>query len=545
MPDPMLTPAIPGAWRASACPAVPPGPCPCSRRRLPVAALAAALTGALLAGAPALAAEQKAPTRPKAPEARAASEAPAVMLPNFADIVERVGDSVVSITSTEIISPEKGGPSKPRTPFQDPFEFFFGPDRERRRFHQQEEEEEGEGEERREDSGGSGFVVSADGYILTNYHVIEDASRITVRFNGRTEIPAEVVGTDPPTDLALIKVHTDKPLTPIPLGDSDRLRVGEWVMAIGNPLAYEHTVTVGVVSAKARKLPELSRDFALDNFIQTDAAINFGNSGGPLLNTRGEAVGINSAISRFGQGIGFAVPINMAKEVVAQLRSSGRVARGFLGINISEVTPEKQEYFGLKSAEGAFVESVTAGQPADKAGVRKGDVITAVDGQPVASNDELIRIVSGKQPGAKVRLRLIREGREMDVTAVLADRAEGLVTSQGRKPGEAPHPEEGAPLDKALGLAIDDITPELRRYFDLPAELDGALVTSVSQVGPAYEQGIREGDVITEVNRVKIGDAAQYREVTGKTKPGDIVALYVVTPRGRVSRFVTLRIPKE
>ncbi len=513
-------------------------PNPGRAMRVPTALVLIALAGL----APSAPAADKPAARPKAAEARAASAAPGVSLPDFADIVERVGGAVVSITSTEIIGRDKGEGPRRRLPFHDPFEFFFGPERERRRTPDEEEEE---GEERREDSGGSGFVISADGYILTNFHVIENASRISVRFNGRTEMPAEVVGTDPPTDLALIKVHSDKPLSAIPLGDSDKLRVGEWVVAIGNPLAYDHTVTVGVVSAKARKLPELSRDFALDNFIQTDAAINFGNSGGPLLNTRGEAVGINSAISRFGQGIGFAVPINMAKEVVAQLRTSGRVARGFLGINISEITPEKQEYFGLKSTQGAFVEAVTPGLPAEKSGIRKGDVIIAVDGLAVSDNDELIRAVSSKQPGSKVRLKIIREGKESELVAVLADRAEGISAAQGRKPGEPSKPEEGAPLDKALGLAVEDITPDLRRYYDLASDLDGALVTNVSQVGPAYEQGIREGDIITEVNRVKTADASQYREAMGKVKPGDIVALYVITPRGRVSRFVTLRIPKE
>ncbi|MHC4447720.1 MAG: Do family serine endopeptidase, partial [Planctomycetota bacterium] len=456
---------------------------------------------------------------------------------NFADIVERVEPSVVSITSTEIISPQQRERERRRQPFHDPFEFFFGPERERRRFQEE--------EERREDSGGSGFVVSEDGFVLTNYHVIEDADRISVRFGDETELPAEVVGTDPPTDLALLKVPAEKPLTPIPFGDSSTVRVGEWVLAIGNPLAYEHTVTVGVVSAKARKLPELSRDFALDNFIQTDAAINFGNSGGPLLNTRGEVIGINSAISRFGQGIGFAVPINMAREVMTQLMTSGRVSRGFLGISISEVTAEKQEYFGLKSREGAFVEAVTPGWPAEKAGLRKGDVIITVDEKKVTTSDELIRTISAKTPDSKVRLRVIREGRETEITAVLADRAEGLSAAQGPSPGEEPRSEESAPLDKALGMVVEDLSAESRRYYDIPSGTDGALVTRVSQIGPAFEQGIREGDVITEVNRTRITDASQYREQLRKAEPGDIIALYVETPRTSVRRFVTLRIPKE
>jgi serine protease Do len=494
------------------------------------------ILGAAAGPAP-LAAEKPAP---KGQAAKAAAEAPVITLPNFADIVDRASDAVVSITSTEIISREKRQDPRRRPPFHSPFEFFFGPEQERRPGQGEEEEE-----ERREDSGGSGFIISGDGYILTNYHVIEGADRIQVRFNDRKEIPAEVVGSDPPTDLALLKVHSDKPLPAIPFGDSDRVRVGEWVIAIGNPLAYDHTVTVGVVSAKARKLPELSRDFALDNFIQTDAAINFGNSGGPLLNTRGEVIGINSAISRFGQGIGFAVPVNMAREVVAQLKATGRVARGFLGVNISEVTPDKQEYFGLKSSEGAFVESVTPGLPAEKAGVRKGDVIVAVDGRPVASNDELIRSISSKTPGSRVKLRLVREGKEIEVTAELADRAEGVTVAQGERPQQGQGGGETAEVDKALGLSVEEITPDLRRYYGLAADVEGALATEVSQAGPAFEQGLREGDVITEVNRVRVSGAADYREQMGKAKPGDIVALYVITPRSRLSRFVTLRIPKE
>ncbi len=464
-------------------------------------------------------------------------QAPGLALPNFADIVERIKPAVVSITSTEIISPERQKQDRRNQPFHDPFEFFFGPERERRRFN--------EGEERREDSGGSGFVVSDDGFILTNYHVIEDADRILVRFADKTELPAEVVGTDPPTDLALLKVDAGKPLPTVPFGDSSVVRVGEWVLAIGNPLAYEHTVTVGVVSAKARKLPELSRDFALDNFIQTDAAINFGNSGGPLLNTRGEVIGINSAISRFGQGIGFAVPINMAQEVMKQLMTSGRVARGFLGISISEVSPEKQEYFGLKSREGAFVEAVTPGFPAEKAGLRKGDVITSVDGRRVATSDELIRTISSKAPDSKVRLQLIREGKEMQLTAMLADRKEGLNAAQGRPRGPRSDPQEGAPLDKALGMVVEDLSAESRRYYDIPSGMEGALVTRVSQIGPSFEQGIREGDIITEVNRTRITDASQYRAQISRAEPGDIIALYVETPRSGGRRFVTLRIPKK
>ncbi|MET0618863.1 MAG: trypsin-like peptidase domain-containing protein, partial [Thermoanaerobaculia bacterium] len=289
-----------------------------------------------------------------------------VLLPSFADTAQEAMPSVVSITSTDIVKGNRG--RRYQNPFGegDPFEFFFGPPGgggPNRRGQRPDDEE------HKEVQGGTGFIISEDGYVVTNNHVIEGADKIEVRINNKEKYPARLVGKDPATDLALLKIDVKQRLTPLPLGDSDRVRVGEWVMAIGDPLNFDKTVTVGVVSAKDRS--GLTADAAtrsFENYIQTDAAINFGNSGGPLLNTNGEVVGINTAIFRPAQNIGFAVPINTLKSILPQLREKGKVVRGFLGINIVNVDADRAAAFDLKAQEGAFVESVEAGKPAEKAG---------------------------------------------------------------------------------------------------------------------------------------------------------------------------------
>jgi serine protease Do len=455
---------------------------------------------------------------------------------SFADIAERVNPAVVSITSTETVKPKgRGG----RTPFHgDPFEFFFGP--ERRRFSPEQQEE-----PRLEVSGGSGFLISDEGFILTNYHVVEDATKIKVNLSGdRHDYMADVVGTDPSTDIALIKIKGDKKLPYLTLGDSEGMRVGDWVMAVGNPLNYDHTVTVGVVSAKGRILRDLSRDFSLDNFIQTDAAINFGNSGGPLVNMQGEVVGVNTAISSVGQGIGFAVPINVAKDIMSQLKTKGKVSRGYLGIELAEITPDLQEAFGLSTDKGALVNSVKTGLPAEAAGLKRGDVIVAVDGKSVESTNEVVRLVSAKEPGSSVKLTVLRNGKETTLTARLADRSEHI----GK---EAAVPERGGrseePNERKLGISVDDLTPEVLDKLDLPDDTKGVLVTRVSRVSEAFEKGVGEGDVILEVNRAPVKSVAEYRRELAKVKEGGLVVLYIISPSGRtgsdpISRYVTLRL---
>jgi serine protease Do len=469
----------------------------------------------------------------------AGQAAPATVPATFADIAERVNPAVVSITSTETVSPKPKGRGRQPQFRGDPFEFFFGP----RRFHEQQPEE-----PHMEQSGGSGFLISDDGYILTNYHVVEDATRIKVNLSGdKRDYIADVVGADQGTDLALIKIKVSSKLPYLALGDSEALRVGDWVLAVGNPLTYEHTVTVGVVSAKGRFLPNLSRDWSLDNFIQTDAAINFGNSGGPLVNLRGEVVGVNTAISSVGQGIGFAVPINIARDIMDQLRSKGKVARGYLGISLGEISPDEQEAWGLKDDKGALVQEVKPGLPADQAGVKRGDVIVAVDGSHVEGRNEVVRLISSKEPGSSVKLTVLRNGKEVNLTAKLADRAANLPQYSGG--GAEGEEGEGRvePNEKKLGIEVDDLTPQVLDQLGLPKDTTGVYVRDISKVSEAYEKGIDEGTVIAEVNRVPIKSVAEYRREIRKVKEGGLVVFYALSPSGRgefVSRYVTVRLEK-
>jgi len=356
-----------------------------------------------------------------------------------------------------------------------------------------------------------------------------------------------VVGTDPGSDLALIKISVPKTLPFLTLGDSESLRIGDWVMAIGNPLQYEHTVTVGVVSAKGRVLRGLSRDASLDNFIQTDAAINFGNSGGPLVNMAGEVVGVNTAISSVGQGIGFAVPASIAREVMDQLRTKGKVSRGYLGITVAEVTPDVAEAWGLSDEKGALVQSVSPGYPAAEAGVQKGDIITSIDGKPVASSEEVVRVISAKDPGSKVRLSVFRGGKEMTLTANLGDRPTDIAGN--RKEGQDKD-QPGEHNETQLGITVEELSPSILQELGMTRETSGVVVTHVSRVSEAWEKGINSGDIVTEVNRVAVSSLAEYRKEIRKVKAGGLLILYVVNPPSRtggdpISRYVTLRVPKE
>ncbi len=455
-----------------------------------------------------------------------------VVLPSFADIVERANPAVVNITATEII--ESGSRRSGRS---GRFEFFF-PDPRRSPDDRSDPE--------REDHGGSGFIISQDGYLLTNHHVVENADRITVRLLADSrEYPAEVIGSDPDTDLALLKIRPNRNLPVIPLGDSSTLRVGDWVLAIGNPLAYEHTVTVGVVSAKGRKLWAMGRDPSLDDFIQTDAAINRGNSGGPLLNAQGEAVGINSAISVAGQGISFAIPVNMAKQVVSQLVNQGRVTRGALGVQIRDVAreldPDKREYFGLQNVRGAFVEHVTEDLPADRAGIRRGDTIVSVDGQRLVSSDDLIRKISAKAPGEKVTIGVLRNREEISFEVELVDRSDLDIRRASRSQSDQEEPPVGEKLDDTLGFAVHELNPAIRRQYGLEDEDEGVVVIFVGQTSPAWEKGLQEGDLILEVNRQRIRDLESFREATRDLKAGDLLNLYV-QGQGTNLRYITLRV---
>jgi serine protease Do len=453
-------------------------------------------------------------------------------LPSFADIAQEAMPSVVSITSTDIV---KGGQGRRyANPFSgegDPFEFFFGPPGNQRRGQQPDDEE------HKQVQGGTGFIISEDGYIVTNNHVIDGADKIEVRINNKEKYTARLVGRDTATDLALLKVDVKQRLTPLPLGDSEKARVGEWVMAIGDPLAFDKTVTVGVVSAKERS--GLTGDPAtrsFENYIQTDAAINFGNSGGPLINVNGEVIGINTAMFRPAQNIGFAVPVNTLKQILPQLRDKGKVVRGFLGINIVNVDADRAAAFNLKTEDGAFVEQVEPGKPAEKAGVKPGDTIVKVDGVPVKDTRDLIGYVSGKTPGSKVQLGVIREGKEINLTASLAERKD--------ETGDKADDEKVASGDshERIGIQVTELTPQMRQMQRIKADIDGLVVIRVKEVSAAAEAGILEGDIVTQVNGQKVGTTEEFGKLVGKAKQGDFLKLYVYNPRANVSRFALVKI---
>ena len=454
-----------------------------------------------------------------------------VLLPSFADTAQEVMPSVVSITSTDIVKGSKG--RRQMSPFGgegDPFEFFFGPPGNGRRGQAPDDEE------HKEVQGGTGFIISEDGYIVTNNHVIDGADKIEVRINNKEKYAAKLVGRDAATDLALLKVDVKQRLTPIALGDSDKCRVGEWVMAIGDPLNFDKTVTVGVVSAKDRS--GLTADAAtrsFENYIQTDAAINFGNSGGPLLNVNGEVIGINTAMFRPAQNIGFAVPVNTLKQILPQLREKGKVVRGFLGINIVNVDADRAAAFGLKGQEGAFIESVEAGKPAEKAGVRPGDTIVRVDSVPVKDTRDLIGYVSGKAPGSKVLLTVVRDGKEVTLTAVLAEReGEGGDKADPKLAGEDSR-------DK-IGVSVMELTPQVRQMQRIKTGIDGLLVVRVKEVSPAADAAIQEGDIITAVNGQKVTTADEFGKLVAKAKKGEFLKLYIYNSRADASRFALVKI---
>ncbi|HEY3174075.1 MAG TPA: Do family serine endopeptidase [Thermoanaerobaculia bacterium] len=470
------------------------------------------------------------------PRSEAQREAPArahsgsVVLPSFADIADETMSSVVSITSTEIV---KGSSRRFVSPFGggngDPFEFFFGP--------QQRRGQRDDDEEHKEQQGGTGFIISDDGYIATNYHVIESADKVEVRLSNRERTTARIVGRDPATDLALLKIDVKQRLTPLALGDSDRLRVGEWVMAIGDPLNFDKSVTVGVVSAKGRY--GLTGDAAtrsFENFIQTDAAINSGNSGGPLINVNGEVIGINTAMFRPAQNIGFAVPINTLKSVLPQLREKGKVTRGFLGINIENIDSDKAAAFRLKSLDGAFVQSVEPGKPADRAGIKPGDAIVRVDDVPVKDTRDLIGYVSGKAPGSKVRLAVIREGRDMTLTAALAER--DVASTEQQEPGKASSQDSR----ERIGISVTELTSQVRQMQGVQNGASGLLVVHVKEVSPAADAGIREGDVITEVNGRHVTSTDEFGRIVSGARKGDYLKLYILRSRPAVSFFALVKI---
>ncbi len=440
-------------------------------------------------------------------------EAETPMVPaNFSALAEAVRPGVVNIQVVKTVKKIEhnmpyfhGNPFGEKDPFGDFFGRFFG-DNSPDRFQQQ--------------GVGSGVVISPEGYILTNNHVVQDAEQIKVKLTNGKEYNAKVVGRDPKTDLALVRIEGAPDLHPLKLGDSDDLKVGSWVVAVGSPFGLEQTITAGIVSAKGRVIGS----GPYDNFIQTDASINPGNSGGPLINMKGEVVGINTAIIASGKGIGFAIPINMAKEVVPQLEQKGHVTRGYLGVMIQEVTPELAKSFALKEKKGALVSQVNPGAPAEKAGIEQGDVIVEFDGKEISSSKDLPRIVASTPVGKAVTVQILREGKLIERQVKVGEMEERSETA-------------AVPVRKSLGVTVQNITPEIAKGLGLKKET-GVVVTRVDPGSPASDAGIRTGDVIQEIDRKPVKNVDDFTRKLEKTKEKDTVLLLI--RRGEANLFAAV-----
>ncbi len=431
---------------------------------------------------------------------------------SFADLAEKLKPCVVNISTTKTI---RGGgfrsPFGQGTPFEryfgrdDFFERFFG-DIPQREFKQK--------------SLGSGFIISADGYIFTNNHVVEQADKILVKLSDGKEYEAKVIGKDAKTDIALIKIKPSDSLPVAEIGDSDKLRVGDWVMAIGNPFGLEQTVTAGIVSAKGRVIGA----GPYDNFIQTDASINPGNSGGPLFNMEGKVIGINTAIVAQGQGIGFAIPISMAKTILPDLKAKGKVTRGWLGISVQDITEDIAKNMKLKDRSGALISDVFKGDPADKAGLKSGDIITEINGKKVKDTHELLMMIAAFRVGETVKIKILRDGQEKEVSLAVAERKEQAEIAAAGESGQA------------FGMVVQEITPEIAKHLGLSTK-KGVIVVDVQEGSTADEVGIQPQDIILQVNKVKINGMKDYATEMGKA--GDKGILLLVK-RGKATFFVPL-----
>ena len=432
---------------------------------------------------------------------------------DFADLSEQLLPSVVNISTTQTVKNRANGlpEGMPQFPPGSPFEEFF-----KDFFDRQQRGQGGGGTRPRQVSSlGSGFIIDARGYIVTNNHVIAEADEVRVILHDNTELPAKIVGRDPETDMAVLKVESKQPLKPIAWGDSGKLRVGEWVLAIGNPLGLGGTVTAGIVSARGRDIGA----GRYDDFIQTDASINKGNSGGPLFNRNGEVIGINTAIfSQSGGsiGIGFAVPSNMARPVVQQLIDFGRTKRGWLGVQIQSVTDEMVEDLGLDKARGALIAKVIPGGPAEKAGMQSGDVIVSLDGKPIASTNALTRAVAETAVGKAVAVEVLRKGKKQTLRATLGELEAAMASAEAApaKSNDAkPRPARGETALADLGVRVAPLNADTRKRFDIKDDVRGVVIVDVDQDGPAAKRDVRAGDVIVEVAQVEVRSPDEVSEM--------------------------------
>ncbi|MBC8418226.1 MAG: DegQ family serine endoprotease [Desulfobacterales bacterium] len=452
------------------------------------------------------------------PTSQAASKEQQIAPESFTRLAEKSSPAVVNIRAerngrgSAPASPHfEKGPLPKDDPLHDFFDKFFGGQRQR---------------EFKQRSVGSGFIIDEDGYIVTNNHVVEHADKIKVILKNGREYDADIKGRDPNTDLALIKIKPDKTLPKVDLGDSDALKVGEWVLAIGNPFGLEHTVTAGIISAKGRVIGS----GPYDDFIQTDASINPGNSGGPLINMEGKVVGINTAIIAGGQGIGFAIPVNLAKGIISQLKTKGEVTRGWLGVGIQDLTNELKEYYGIKDGEGVLVTQVFPGDPADKAGLKSKDIILKVNGHKVKTSRELSRMIAEARVGQKVEIIVLRKGSEKNFDIELSKRKDTELASGSGEMGKK----------NEFGIAVSNLTPETARQFNLK-EAKGVLVVGVEPDSKGEKAGILPGDIIREINHEAVDTVDEYSEEIGKIKSGETVYMYIL----RANRgFMVIKLTK-
>jgi len=458
------------------------------------------------------------------------SQVQAGSLPDFTELVENHSAAVVNISTTQKIKHPKisrmphGMPEQiPEGPFGDLFRHFFG---EQGPGHGGGH---GGGEPQEAKSLGSGFIISEDGYVMTNHHVVKDATEILVRLSDRRELVAEVIGSDARSDIALLKVDADN-LPVVKIGDSGHLKVGEWVLAIGSPFGFDHSVTAGIVSAKGRSLPREN----YVPFIQTDVAINPGNSGGPLFDLDGRVVGINSQIySRTGgfMGLSFAIPIDMAMQVVEQLKDGGKVARGWLGVLIQDVTRELAESFGMDKPRGALVAKVLKDSPAEKAGLEVGDIITRFNGKPVVRSSNLPPLVGISPVGEKVKVEILRKGKVKDIKVTLGELPDEAIQVAG---------EPSTTNETRLNITVMDLTAEQRKKLEIK---DGGVIVQKIQAGPARKAGVRRGDVILMINNVDVKDAKHFAEISADLPTDKSLPLLVQRRGGPV--FLALKIQEK
>jgi serine protease Do len=474
-----------------------------------------ALLATALVWAPAPASAQSAP----APDPRAILQ---ILEDAFVSVADRATPSVVNVSVKAKKSAPAEGTPLPET--EQRFREFFGPEFYERFFKRRGPRQEPER------AAGSGVIVDGRGYILTNHHVIENADEIEVRLSDDRKFPAKLVGRDSKTDLAVLKIEPTGIALPVAaLGDSDKLRIGQWAIAIGNPFGLDRTVTVGIISATGRTHVGVA---TYEAFIQTDASINPGNSGGPLLNIDGRVIGINTAIVSSGQGIGFSIPINMAREVMTQLIDKGRVVRGWLGISIQDLSPDLAAGFGVPGVGGVLVADVIKDSPAEAGGLKAGDIIVELAGSPIKESTELQKRVAAILPGRPTALTVLRDGKP---------------TKLSIKIGEQPTDDTvvaAVPKGTGLGLSVEPLTPDLARTYGL-AGRSGVVVTEVAEGSAAEAAGIRGGDLILEVNRRTVGSVDEFRKIVGSLKPGESVPVQLQRGGGGGREYVVLKAPEK